>query len=121
MYCNYNYGPTFGSGHDLRISDNYDKGTNSYSYLGNTYKLPTGYSYGTTQAKSLLADSYYFKMDEYEVFFQPGKLASKNNKMNTYILSFSVCFGHDIMDGWSFFTHIAFHSSKTLQGAFPFV
>ena len=121
MYCKYNYGPTFGGGHDLHISDNCDKNTNSYSRLGHTYKLPAGYSYYTTQAYSLLAGSYNFKVDEYEVFFQPGKLASKNNKMNTYIISFSVCFGHDIMDGWSFFSHMLFHSSKTLQGAFLFV
>ena len=65
------YGPTFGGGNDLRISDNCHVNTNSYSKLGYTYKLPTGYVYDTDQAKRLLAGTYYFKVDEYEVFYQP--------------------------------------------------
>ena len=84
MCCAYNYGPTFGGGHDLYIADNCDKNTNSYSNLGYTYKLPAGYIYGTFQAKSLLAGSYNFKMDEYEVFFQPGKFTSNDRKIYTY-------------------------------------
>ena len=43
----------------------------SYSNLGHTYKLPTGYVYGTDKARSLLAGTYTFKVDEYEVFYQP--------------------------------------------------
>ena len=101
MYCYYHYGPTFGGGHDLRIVDNCDKNTNSYSNLGSTYKLPAGYTYGTTQATTLLAGSYKFKVDEYEVFFQPGKFTRNDRKINTYILSFSVCLGFCILDGSS--------------------
>ena len=73
IYCRSTYGPTFGGGHDLRISDNCHLNTNSYSNLGHTYKLPTGYVYGTDQARRLLAGtySYNFKVDEYEVFYQP--------------------------------------------------
>ena len=101
MYCVSYYGPTFGSGYDLRIYDNCNRNTYSSSKLGGTYKLPPGYTYGTTQAKSLLAGSYNFKVDEYEVFFQPGKLASNNRTINTYILPFSVCLGFCILNRWS--------------------
>ena len=65
------WGPTFGGGHDLHISDNCHVNTISYSNLGNTYKLPTGYVHGTDQARSLLAGTRNFKVDEYEVFYQP--------------------------------------------------
>ena len=71
IYCRSTYGPTFGGGRDLRISDNCHVNTYSYSDLGHTYKLPTGYVYGTDQAKCLLAGAYNFKVDEYEVFYQP--------------------------------------------------
>ena len=90
MSCQHDQGPTFGKRYDLYIADNCDKNTNSYSNLGNTYKLPAGYAYRDNQAQSLLAGSYYFKVDEYEVFFQPGKFTSNDRKINTYILSFSV-------------------------------
>ena len=76
------YGPTFGGGLDLYIADKCDKNNKSHSNLGYTYKLPIGYTYYTTEANSLLAGSNYFKVDEYEVFFQPGKLAS--NIRNVY-------------------------------------
>ena len=69
--CYPTYGPTFGAGHDLHISDNCHVNTNSYSNLGHYYKLPTGYVAGTDQAQRLLAGTYYFKVDEYEVFYQP--------------------------------------------------
>ena len=63
-------GPTFGGGHDLHIADNCHTNTNSYSKLGHTYQLPAGYTYNTPQAWSLLAGSYSFKCDDYEVFMQ---------------------------------------------------
>ena len=71
IYCHPTYGPTFGEGRDLYISDNCHVNTSSYSNLGHTYKLPTGYVYNTDQAKRLLAGTYKFKVDEYEVFYQP--------------------------------------------------
>ena len=64
-------GPTFGRGYDLYISDNCHVNTISYSNLGYTYKLPTGYVYSTYQAQHLLAGKYHFQVDEYEVFYQP--------------------------------------------------
>ena len=63
------YGPVFGVG-DFLIHDNCHTGTLSWSDLGWGYQLPVGYTRGTLQARSLLAGSYYFKCDEYEVFYQ---------------------------------------------------
>ena len=63
------YGPTFGGGYDLKIPNSCH--TNSgYSQLGYTYRPPNGYSYGSSQAQSVLAGSYNFRCDEYEVFYQ---------------------------------------------------
>ena len=70
IYCSPTYGPTFGGGHNLYISDNCHVNTKSYSNLGYYYKAPTGYIYGTDQARSLLAGTIKFKVDEYEVFYQ---------------------------------------------------
>ena len=64
------YGPTFGHGYDLYIADQCNTNTNSYSNLGKIYELPVSYTYGTTETKSLLAGSFRFKVDEYEVFYQ---------------------------------------------------
>ena len=71
IYHASSYGPTFGGGNDLYIADNCDKNTNSRSNLGFIYKPPAGYIPGTPKAWSLLAGSYNFKVDEYEVFYQP--------------------------------------------------
>ena len=65
------YGPTFGGGFDLYIADNCDKNINSYSKLGVTYQTPAGYITGAPETHSLLAGSFNFKVDEYEVFYQP--------------------------------------------------
>ena len=66
LYYN-NYGPTFGSGHDIYLPDNSNitSGyTNSYSY-----QLP---SY-VTDRNSFLAGSYNFLADEIEVYEFNGK------------------------------------------------
>ena len=62
MRCASYYGPTFG--YDLCVLNNL-----SSSNLGVVYKLPTGYSPNTAKARTLLAGSSQFKVDEYEVFF----------------------------------------------------
>ena len=65
------YGPIFGRGpQDFLIYNNCHTNTNSYSNLGHSYRPPNGYSYGSSQAKNLLAGSHTFKCDEYEVFYQ---------------------------------------------------
>jgi hypothetical protein len=68
IYCDYNYGPTFGSGHDFYIYDKSNVSTSNYSNLGLSYKPPLNYGYGTTQAQQFLAGSYSFKVNEIEVY-----------------------------------------------------
>ena len=65
------YGPSFGGGHVLYISDNCHVNIARYSNLGKSYKLPAGYVYDSDEARRLLAGTYNFKVDEYEVFYQP--------------------------------------------------
>ena len=70
IYDNRSYGPTFGGGHDIHISNYASSNTNSYSNLGLTYSPPSGYSYGSTFAQSFLAGSYSFTSDEVETFYE---------------------------------------------------
>jgi hypothetical protein len=63
--CNSSLGPTFGSGHDIRIANNAN--STMYSNLGLTYKHPQ-YSYFTYQAETFLAGSIKFQLDEIEVY-----------------------------------------------------
>ena len=59
------YGPTFGGGHDIAISDNANSNTNSYTHFGFYYSLPSGIK----DRKTILAGTYYFTPDEVEVFY----------------------------------------------------
>ena len=70
--CSYeDYGPIFGRGNDIFISDysntNTDTNTNSYSNLGKTYTHPD-YPHGSEKAKTILAGSFNFQVQEIEVF-----------------------------------------------------
>ena len=71
MYGWHKFGPNFGN-EDLVIKDNCDthKETKSYSRLGMIYELPDDNTFTTDKAKHLLAGSFYFKCNEYEVFIQ---------------------------------------------------
>ncbi|XP_046852220.1 uncharacterized protein LOC124445538 [Xenia sp. Carnegie-2017] len=69
MYTNTYYGPTFGGGHDIYIANNAGSYSNSNTNFRYVYKLPSGYSYGSTKAKNLLAGSYRFSPNEVEVFY----------------------------------------------------
>ena len=42
IYCYSSYGPTFGNGHNLYITDNSNANTNSHTSSGNEYNLPAG-------------------------------------------------------------------------------
>ena len=64
------YGPTFGGGHDIYISNSASSNRNSYTNLGNTYSPPSGYSYGSTFAQTFLAGTYSFTPDEVETFYE---------------------------------------------------
>ena len=69
LYHRSDYGPTFGEGFDLHISNNASLNTNSYTNLGSTYQLPPGYTYGAPNTKALLAGTYTFTPSEIEVFY----------------------------------------------------
>ena len=64
MYCNPSYGPTFGAGHDLHISN--DFGMGSCSNLGHNYSPIVG-AYGSAEANNHLAGAYNFAVKEMEV------------------------------------------------------
>ena len=64
------YGPTFGGGGDIFITDKAGSFANSYSNLGYTYSPPSGYGAGSSFAKSFLAGSFRFQPDEVEVFYK---------------------------------------------------
>ncbi|KAL9961767.1 hypothetical protein ACROYT_G030783 [Oculina patagonica] len=59
------YGPTFGGGHDIYISDNANSNTNSYANFGSYYSVPSGVQDRTT----ILAGTNKFTPDEVEVFY----------------------------------------------------
>ena len=64
------YGPTFGGGSDIYISNYASSNRNLYSSLGHTYSPPSGYSYGSTFAKTFLAGTYVFPPGEIETFYE---------------------------------------------------
>ena len=66
------YGPTFGNGWDMYISDYASSNTNSYANIGNTYAAPSGYSYQSAFARTFLAggSNYHFQPDEVETFYE---------------------------------------------------
>jgi hypothetical protein len=73
VYASDYMGPVFGSGNDLAISDDSDKNYYSYAMIGNTYQLPPFLVQNHQNAQSFLADSYYFKTFQVEVFLVNGK------------------------------------------------
>jgi hypothetical protein len=67
IYCHSSIGPSFGGGYDIYIADNANTTMDNYSNLGWTYKHPQ-YAYGTDEAKTFLAGSNRFQLDEIEVY-----------------------------------------------------
>ena len=65
IYCHSEWGPSFGP--DIIINNNANTTMNSFSNLGHTYKHPQ-YAYGSNEARTFLAGSKYFQLDEIEVF-----------------------------------------------------
>ena len=63
------FGPTFGKGRDLRISNKAASNTNSYTNFGHSYKAPPGYRGNRNNTRSLLAGSYHFTPSEIEVLY----------------------------------------------------
>ncbi|CAH3166240.1 unnamed protein product [Porites lobata] len=64
------YGPTFGGGHNIHISNCASSNSNSHSNLGWTYSPPSGYSVTSTFARTFLAGTYRFTTDEVETFYE---------------------------------------------------
>ena len=67
IYRGSSYGPTFGGGYDIYISNNANSNTNSYTDFGqrNSYSVPSG-----VQSKyTILAGTRNFTPDEVEVFY----------------------------------------------------
>ena len=62
IYCDSNYGPVFGIGNDLVISNNADESPNSTSKLGHIYQLPPG------QQSTFFTGVQNFTVTDYEVF-----------------------------------------------------
>ena len=69
FYHSSDYGPTFGGGYDLHISNNANLNTGSYTWFGSTYQPPPGYTCNAANTKVLLAGTYTFTPSEVEVFY----------------------------------------------------
>ena len=69
IFARQDYGPAFGGGSDLVIKNNAHLSSSAYTNFGFTYKPPAGYTYGTTESKTLLAGSYDFTPTEVEVYY----------------------------------------------------
>ncbi|XP_015756475.1 PREDICTED: hemicentin-2-like isoform X1 [Acropora digitifera] len=65
------YGPTFGGGHDIHISNNAASNRNSYTSCGHTYHLPPGYSSYYSSCRFYAGGgSYKFTPTDVEVFYE---------------------------------------------------
>ena len=67
IFGNYDFGPSFGGGHDIHVANKANKTMASYSNLGKSYKHPQ-YAYRSNEAETFLAGSYQFRLDEIEVY-----------------------------------------------------
>ena len=63
-----NYGPTFGDGYDIYISDNANTNQNSYADFGQYggYTVPSG----VKDKYTILAGARSFSPDDWEVFYR---------------------------------------------------
>ena len=64
IYRDQGYGPTFGGGWDIYISDNSNINKYSYTYLSH-YETPKGANTPTT----ILSGTQHFSPDDWEVFY----------------------------------------------------
>jgi len=65
IYRNATYGPTFGSGHDIYISNNSNSNTSSYTNFPYSYQTVQN---STGLTNTFFAGSYNFKTKEIEIF-----------------------------------------------------
>ena len=69
IYACANYGPIFGDGHDLLIPNSAASMRNSFTFCGNTYHLPPGYSAAGSSCR-FYAGSSQFTPSDVEVFYE---------------------------------------------------
>ena len=69
MYREPNYGPSFGHGPDIYISDNATVNQNSSTRCGGTYSFPSGYS---TADCEFFTGASHFTPNDIEVFYDTG-------------------------------------------------
>lgn len=62
VYCYPVYGPTFGNGHDITVSDNSNTNSNSYTHFPHSFSDTTG------KGNVTFAGTYNFQTTEIEVF-----------------------------------------------------
>jgi len=67
IYCGFSYCMTFGNDHSIYISDNSNLNTASYSNLGGSFKHPE-FEYNSNEARTFLAGSFNFQVEEIEVY-----------------------------------------------------
>jgi hypothetical protein len=67
ILCDSDYGPTFGGGHDIHIANDANTTMDSWSDLGDAYSHPQ-YAKGTNEARTFLAGSFKFQLDDIEVY-----------------------------------------------------
>jgi hypothetical protein len=65
IYRGSGYGPILGGGYDIYISSNANSNTNSFTYFGYSYSVPSG----VQDKKTILAGTNRFTPDEVEVFY----------------------------------------------------
>ena len=65
--CGASHGPVFGGGSDIRVEDNANANSKSYSNFGSSFKHPQ-YVYGSVEAKTFLAGTYNFQITEIEIY-----------------------------------------------------
>ena len=63
------YGPTFGGGFDIYISNNAASNRQSYTNCGHTYPLPPGYS-SSGSSRTFYAGRWKFTPTDIEVFYE---------------------------------------------------
>ncbi|XP_022778859.1 uncharacterized protein LOC111320462, partial [Stylophora pistillata] len=68
MYRCSSYGPTFGGGHDIYVSNYAGNNQQSYTECGYTYSSPPGYS--TSDQCGFFTGSRHFTPSDIEVFFE---------------------------------------------------
>jgi len=70
IYTHPSHGPTFGSGHDIHISNNAGGVQGSYFTCGHSYHLPPGYSSVNSSCHASFAGSQSFTPTDIEVFYE---------------------------------------------------